>query len=212
MLLARDIGDGKTENGNFLAYGSGNQPYTDIEELEKTLQAMVLGVGEDGCGIEDQLESVYQFLAAPDPWADIVVGSGDDLNGVASYSGYNESVLLQRHDFLRPDSLVSVVLVTDEDDASIDPLSVAGTGHFYKSYDFPNGNERADATRTAARGTSVCDTDPTSADWIAMRRSNSSRATCGAPAASSIACSVTIGISKIWCKTRSSRRSASCTL
>lgn len=63
---------------------------------------------------------MYQFLAAPYPWQDISVEQNK-----SEYDGLNAAVLVQRHDFLRPDSLVAVVVITDEDDSSLDPLSVA---------------------------------------------------------------------------------------
>ena len=37
---------------------------------------LVKGVGQDGCGLEAQLESVYRFLVQPDPWTEIAV-TGD---------------------------------------------------------------------------------------------------------------------------------------
>lgn len=162
QLVSRGIGDRPIEPNGFLAYGpgSGQNAYTNATELSESLSALVQNTGS-GCGIEAQLESLYQFLTAPDPWATIDVVDGV---GAATYAGSNDTVLVQRRAFLRPDSLVSIVMLTDEDDASIDPLSIGGAGRLYAARSFPNGNQRNfDATFTAARGTSACEAEPTSA-------------------------------------------------
>lgn len=170
QLLARsNPAVDKIENGNFLAWFPDVQkndgktppgrPYTDSNELSSSFAALVSGVGEVGCGLEAQLESVYQFLIAPQPWDKIVVPDPQG-SGKAEYSGINTTVLKQRHDFLRPDSLVAVIMLTDEDDSSADPLSVGATGHYFMANSFPGGTDRGDGSRTAAKGTSVCETDP----------------------------------------------------
>lgn len=148
----------RSEPEGFLAFGGGTNPYTDVDELVSATAALIRSVGESGCGFESQLESIYQFLNAPDPWARVEIDSS-----FANYAGSNDAVLRQRRAFLRPDSLVSVILLTDEDDASLDPLMVNGTSFHYASNDFPGGNIRPDdpeAGRTAARGTAACATDP----------------------------------------------------
>ena len=142
QLVTRGIEGLPHEGAGFLAYGAtaGAKAYSDPAALAATLETLVEGVGDQGCGLENQLESLYQFLVAPDPWADVSV----DENGRASYSGLNGDTLRQRHDFLRPDSMVAVVLVTDEDDSSLDPLSVGRTGYYFSSSNFPGGNARFD--------------------------------------------------------------------
>ncbi len=160
-LTGRGIAGAPIERGNFLAYGSLDAVagYTDIGALKDSLTALVLGAGDQGCGIESQLESVYQFLAAPDPWQEIAVEENK-----ARYDGLNTSLLAQRRDFLRADSLVAVVMITDEDDASLDPLSVGGTGRYFASSNFPGGIDRGGYGTTAAKGTPICETDPNSPD------------------------------------------------
>ena len=59
-------------------------------------------------------------------------------------------LLRQRAAFLRPDSLVAVILLTDEDDSSADPLSFDGTGWLF-------GDDQR-----VSRGTSACTTSPAS--------------------------------------------------
>jgi hypothetical protein len=105
---------------------------------------------------------MYRFLVQPDPWTRVEV---DPSTNRASLGGDVDWTLLkQRAAFLRPDSLVVVVLITDDDDASVDPLSVQGLGWAYASTRFPGSKVlRADGrTTTAPRATSACSDDPAS--------------------------------------------------
>ena len=142
----------------FLAYG----PSSDVDAFVADAGALIEGVGEDGCGLEAQLESAYRFLVQPDPWASVRV----DANNQAQYVGTDATVLQQRKAFLRPDSLVVVVMLTDEDDSSADPRAIGGQGWAFEANQFPGSpNFRSDGkTTTAPRPTSACATDPGSAD------------------------------------------------
>jgi hypothetical protein len=107
-------------------------------------------VHEFGCGFEAQLESWYRFLIQPDPYDDItVVGTKAQLDGV------DDVILRQRHDFLRPDSLVAIVLLTDENDSTVDPLSLTGQGWSYESRTFPGSPSGG-----APRATQICSSSP----------------------------------------------------
>jgi hypothetical protein len=75
---------------------------------------MVGGVGEIGCGYEANLESWYRFLVDPEPYDTISIQ--DDT---AVLEGTDDTLLAQRRDFLRPDSLLAIVMLTDENDCSI---------------------------------------------------------------------------------------------
>ncbi len=107
-----------------------------------------LNLGEDGCGIESQIESWYRFLIQPDPYDSITVDSSRNPPA-AGWSGVDLTILKQRHDFLRPDSLVIIASLTDEDDSEIDVRSLAGTG-----FNFMLGGFQP------PRSTSECDTNP----------------------------------------------------
>ncbi|HZF54329.1 MAG TPA: hypothetical protein VE093_37040 [Polyangiaceae bacterium] len=85
----------------------------DLGAFSARLADMVRGVGTGGCGFESQLESIYRFLSDPNPHASIVIEGG-----LAVPVGTDEVLLKQRADFLRPDSAVAVVLLTDENDCS----------------------------------------------------------------------------------------------
>jgi hypothetical protein len=93
------------------------------------------GVHEHGCGFEAQNEAWYRFLIQPDPFDSISKPDGVH----AQLDGFDETILKQRADFLRPDSLVAVIVVTDENEEVADPLSIGGEGWIYENSTFPGG-------------------------------------------------------------------------
>jgi len=97
--------------------------------LVPTLADMVQGVGQDGCGYEAQLESWYRFLIDPEPYLSLEV----EGNALVP-RGVDQTVLDQRADFLRPDSLVVIVMLTDENDCS---LSLTNNGKKILDGDVP---------------------------------------------------------------------------
>jgi hypothetical protein len=146
---------GIDKNGNIGASGSGLIP--DFQDL-------VVGVDQTGCGLEAQLESVYHFLIQPDPFDTIKL---DNFKQADLGQGVDTDVLKMRADFLRPDSLVAIIMLSDEDDSSPDPLSVGGFGYAFDARDFPGSNVRRGTTAqgtTAPRGTTACSKDPGSVD------------------------------------------------
>lgn len=80
--------------------------------LAQTVQA----AGDHGCGFEASLEGWYRFLVDPEPPAVVVVPSGSSTAVVQSVSA---EVLAQRQAFLRPDSVLGIVMLSDENDCSI---------------------------------------------------------------------------------------------
>ncbi len=98
--------------------------------------AMISGVHEHGCGFEAQNEAWYRFLIQPDPFDSI---TKDSTGKFASLSGFDDTILKQRADFLRPDSLVAVIVVTDENEEVADPLAIGGQGWLYENQTFPGG-------------------------------------------------------------------------
>jgi hypothetical protein len=120
-LLVRGGGGGQipTYQGlGFLAWDpdqEANPPGdSDLPSYEAKLLEIVTGVGGRGCGFEATLEAFYRFLVDPVPYATIVRGASE-----ATPVGADETILAQRAAFLRPDSAVLVVLLSDEDDCSI---------------------------------------------------------------------------------------------
>jgi len=132
--------------------------------LTKNFRDLVVGVGQNGCGLEAQLESVYRFLIQPDPWESVKL---DGANQADLGEGVDIEVLQQRADFLRPDSLVAIIMLTDEDDSSADPLAIGGQGWAFMNKAFPGSKVFRGSTgegTTAPRGTTTCEQDPGSED------------------------------------------------
>lgn len=77
--------------------------------------AHVTGAGETGCGFEAVMEGWYRFLIDPEPPVDMVLNGENQ----AVPSAINEALLAQRAAFLRPDSLVAIIMLSDENDCSI---------------------------------------------------------------------------------------------
>jgi hypothetical protein len=113
---------------------------------------MISGVHEHGCGFEAQNEAWYRFLVQPDPYQTINVDPGTLK---ASYVGVDNTILSQRAAFLRPDSLVAVIVVTDETQETANPISVGGLGYLFESSPWPSS-----PTTAAPEGTVECATNP----------------------------------------------------
>jgi hypothetical protein len=103
----------------FLAWdpdGAMNPPGdSDFTAFTSKALGLIAGAGQDGCGFEAELESWYRFLADPEP--------PTSVRKVSEYlfkpEGLDQDVLAQRANFLRPDSLLVVIQLADEDDCSI---------------------------------------------------------------------------------------------
>jgi hypothetical protein len=112
---------------------------------------MIAGVQEQGCGFEAQNEAWYRFLVQPDPFASIQI----DPKSLATEQGYDTVILQQRNAFLRPDSLLAVIVVTDENEEVANPLAVGGEGYLYEGSGWPGSPSTA-----APEGTVACQTNP----------------------------------------------------
>ncbi|MEO6602045.1 MAG: hypothetical protein ABIQ16_19350 [Polyangiaceae bacterium] len=120
-------------NQGFLAWDTDHiekPPGTsDPVALQQDFQDMIAASGEQGCGYEAQLESWYRFLIDPEPPANVVKDAGghsargsmlvQNADGTTTCNGCDLELLAQRKAFLRPDSLVAIVMLTDENDCSI---------------------------------------------------------------------------------------------
>jgi hypothetical protein len=80
--------------------------------LAKTVEA----AGDSGCGFEAALEGWYRFLVDPEPPLAVVVPTS---GGQAQVQGISAAVLEQRAAFLRSDSVLGIVMLSDENDCSI---------------------------------------------------------------------------------------------
>jgi hypothetical protein len=125
-------------------------PLSTPEALETDFELLVAGVHNYGCGIESQLETWYRFLIQPDPYDSISIAGGN-----VQWVGVDKTIIAQRHDFLRPDSLVAVIVLSDENDSEIDVRSYGGYGAKFMDSTFapPRGNQ---ACTTEGPGSPNC--------------------------------------------------------
>jgi hypothetical protein len=107
-------------------------PITAGATLIDDFQTAMLGVHEHGCSFGGQNEAWYRFLVQPDPYATIAQNGS-----TASLRGIDENILKQRADFLRPDSLLLVAVVTNGDEAIADPMVIGGQGWAFEDSVFP---------------------------------------------------------------------------
>jgi hypothetical protein len=127
---------------------------SDINVVVERFSAIVTGADQDGCGFEASLESWYRFLIDPAPYQKMVpvpCFDGDTYNQCRGKQGVDSVLLQQRADFLRPDSLVGVVMLTDEDDCS-----VIDDKQYFLALQALDGT----SSFHLARGTAACESDP----------------------------------------------------
>jgi hypothetical protein len=92
----------------------------DVTAFGQKFANHVAAAGEIGCGFESQLEAFYRFLIEPNPYATIdLQGDRAVASTAADPTARDEKLLEQRKAFLRPSSLVAVVVLTDENDCSV---------------------------------------------------------------------------------------------
>jgi hypothetical protein len=82
------------------------------------LHDLVVGNGQQGCGFESQNESWYRFLVDPSPYQTIAL-----QNNQVVVNGVDQALLKQRAEFMRPDSLLAIIVLSDETDTSIKEYS-----------------------------------------------------------------------------------------
>lgn len=118
--LMATVREGLTSYANtgFLAWDpAGNkQPAgeRDVDTFLQGFQDHVVAAGEVGCGYEATQEAWYRFLVEPDPYLE-VVSDGT----FARPQGTDQTLLAQRAALVRPDSLLMIVVLSDEDDCSV---------------------------------------------------------------------------------------------
>jgi len=120
---------------------------SNAQALARALHDHVLAAGEVGCGFEAPLEAAYRFLVDPAPPADVVT-QGEN----AVPEGTDNELLAQRAAFLRPDSSVLVVILSDEDDCS----TVDGGGSWISM----QGASQSGSQFVLPKATSACASNP----------------------------------------------------
>ncbi len=134
------------------------RPNTDAGRFIRDFQDMVAAVQERGCGWEASLEAWYRFLVDPFPYEELTrvsCGPGDPAESCVVQTtnsngeiNLDQVILQQRAAFLRDDSLVAIIMMTDENDCSMQ------VGN--QLWVVANTND----TRPMFRSSSVCDTNP----------------------------------------------------
>ena len=131
----------------FLAWGTPDLPNPgqgDLVSATTTLTDMVSAVHDDGCGFPSELESWFRFLIDPVP--PVYPLAAPDSSSQTYRVGSDDSLLGQRAKFLRPDSLVAIVMLTDKSDCSI--------------RDADSGWVAADLITSIPTGSAACATNP----------------------------------------------------
>ena len=119
LIGAQRTGLASWNGSGFLAWdptGTRNTPAgeSDPTKLVTDFAAMVQATAEHGCAFEATLEAWYRFLIDPEPPAQV-----SKVGDVSVRQGIDSELLAQRAAFLRPDSLLAIVMLTDENDCSI---------------------------------------------------------------------------------------------
>jgi hypothetical protein len=142
---------------------------SSLDELSKSVQDLVVGVDQVGCGYEAQLEGWYRFLVDPDPYDTISVSGG-----YATPAGIDTKLLAQRVDFMRPSSLLAIIMLTDENDCSTkeygqfwyagqlqDPNNPGKNFHLPGSRAICKTNPDDKCCKSCGQGDGDCGPDPT---------------------------------------------------
>jgi hypothetical protein len=164
--LLPDVRPGLPEaapGAGFLWWNPGSETFTDaqVDAFASDFSAHVKAAGEAGCGFEASLESWYRFLIDPEPPSAVKREGGATVTtrGPCADASNNPSpdadsvICRQRKDFLRPDSLVAIIMMSDENDCSIRDSDVG----WYVSTT-SNGSVQV----PLAKPTAACAADPNS--------------------------------------------------
>jgi hypothetical protein len=133
----------------------------DVDGFGAKFANHVAAAGETGCGFEAPLEAFYRFLIDPHPPASLSLVEGKATPSTAvDPTALDTDLLSQRAQFLRPTSLVAIVVLTDENDCS-----VLDGGDYYPNAKYgylalPAVDQLSGGTVRMARPTSVCETNP----------------------------------------------------
>jgi hypothetical protein len=102
----------------------------DATKLGTTSTCVVQSAKENGCGYEATLEAMYHFLVDPAPYLKAEVKCTFGISGDACGSnkiiveGIDDEILKERAAFLRPDSTVAIIVLSDENDFSLKPAGL----------------------------------------------------------------------------------------
>jgi hypothetical protein len=114
----------------------------DEATIESSLQDLVVGNGQSGCGFESQNEAWYRFLVDPSPYQMISLSGA----GTVTTAGMDQVLLTQRNEFMRSDSLLAIIVLSDETDTSLKeygqyPLFAQETTSSGQPFHLPHGRQ-----------------------------------------------------------------------
>ncbi|HWP07659.1 MAG TPA: hypothetical protein VNN72_18035, partial [Polyangiaceae bacterium] len=132
---------------------SQNSGHSDLGLVASDTASEINAAREHGCGYEAQLESWYRFLVDPEP---VTTLDHTDDTATAIRGDTNIIVLAQRQAFLRPDSVLAIVMLTDENDCSV--VDEDGAQGWLVSY--KGGTEPNAQLWHMPRATSICESNP----------------------------------------------------
>jgi hypothetical protein len=99
-------------------------------KLATATTCVVRAADDDGCSYQETWEAAYHFLVDPKPYASAEVectltdlGDACGSNKI-QVAGVDEGILAQRKAFLRQDSLLAVVVLSNENDVSLKPAGL----------------------------------------------------------------------------------------
>jgi len=116
----------------FLAWGGPSSrnaaapSNADLDAANAGFADMVAAAQTNGCGLEAQLESWFRFLVDPVP--PILPIAKPDSNSQTHRTGSDDALLAQRASFLRSNSLLAIVMLSDENDFSVRDEDVGWVG------------------------------------------------------------------------------------
>jgi hypothetical protein len=160
-------------NKGFLQWDPGGR-YTPQGEGDggtfvNHVKDIVRGTGANGCGFSAPLEAWYRFLVDPQPNTGYVSAPCSDTDtgmNCVRPEGEDDMVLTQRKDFLRQDSLLVVMMLSDGLDCSVNPER---GGNLALTTVDPNGGEFH-----LAPGTAACQANPSSPECMSCWESEAS--------------------------------------
>ncbi len=124
-LLTRSLNGGTVptyDNSGLLVWDANSAlsppGESDLNTFVSQVSALTTGADQKGCGFEAPLEAWYRFLVDPTPPESVELNDPANPFLGAHAVGTDNVVLQQRAAFARPDSLLLVVMLSDEDDCS----------------------------------------------------------------------------------------------
>lgn len=157
--LVRPLDPSVAGQDPFLSWKGGTE---DASALGNRFADHIGAAGEAGCGLEATHEAWYRFLVDPEPPSSMSIGTDGPTKDRAVRGPIDEELLELRRKFLRPDSLVAIVVLTDENDCS---AMDGGTYYDFADYGYLPGvvgtevNGMLVPSRNA-EPTDICETDP----------------------------------------------------